>query len=82
MNPDIKRQLTKQEAIEFHDSKDWERWTDSQIAYFQIHQEFLAIPFGKFQESVEKAVGHPVFTHEFAKPDHLIKELDALKTAA
>ncbi len=33
------------------------------------------MPFGVFHEAVEKALGRPVFTHEFANPDALKSEL-------
>jgi hypothetical protein len=59
------RQITREEAILIHDSKLWEDWTHRQRAEFQLTQRCLAMPFGVFHEAVEKALGRPVWTHEF-----------------
>lgn len=58
------RQLSRDEAIAFHDSEKWKTWTHEQIATFQMNQECLCIPFGVFHEAIEKALGRPVWTHE------------------
>ena len=58
-------QLTKEQAIEFGDSKLWEKMTLCQKAEFQINQKYLCMPFEVFHEAVEKTVNRPVFTHEF-----------------
>lgn len=60
------RQLTKEEAIAFSESKVYEGWTDRQIAEFQMEQSKLCVPFDVFHRAIEKALGRPVFTHEFA----------------
>ena len=69
------KQLTKKQAIEFANSKVYEAWSPRQIAEFQIEQERLCVPFDLFHESVEKTLGRPVFTHEFAFSENLRKEL-------
>jgi hypothetical protein len=58
-------QLTKEEAIEFHDSGKWKDMSFKQKATLQISQEKLCMPFDVFHEAVEKTIGRPVFTHEF-----------------
>ena len=68
-------QLTKKQALEFHDSKEWESMSKSEIALFQLHQRLLCVPFSVFHEAVEHALSRPVFTHEFANPKSLISEL-------
>lgn len=67
IKPDFEsvRQLTKEEAIAFHDSEVWKDWTHEQICDFQMWQTCLAVPFSRFHEAVEKTLGRPVFTHEF-----------------
>lgn len=68
------QQLTQQEAIAIHHSKVWERWTAHEIVKIQLFQNHLLVPFSKFHEAIEKVLDRPVFTHEFAFPDHLRKE--------
>ncbi len=41
------------------------------IAYLQLHDETLRMDFSLFHRIVEKALGRPVYTHEFAKDINL-----------
>jgi len=75
------RQLTKDEAKAFMENETWKKWSDAEIAVFQLHQEILYIPFSRFHEAVEKALGRPVWTHEFAKPDLIGAELAGTRDA-
>lgn len=59
------KQLTREQAIAFHDSGAWREMDDRQRAVFQMEQDKLCMPFSVFHESIEKALGRPVFTHEF-----------------
>jgi hypothetical protein len=68
------KQLTKGEAIALYDSKVWENWTNEQIVRFQLFQDKLAIPFGRFHEAIESVLGRGVFTHEFAYRESLIEQ--------
>lgn len=70
------RQLTEKEAIEFHDSRKWEAMTPTERGAFQMYQDRLCMPFGKFHEGIEAALGRSVWTHEFASPERLIEELE------
>lgn len=70
------KQLTKEEAIAFDDNKLWEDMDYKQRAIFQMQQDRLCMPFDVFHESIEKALGRPVFTHEFGfNREGLMKEL-------
>ena len=69
------KQLTKEQAIAFCENKCYENMTYRQIAEFQIEQDKLCIPFNVFHEAIEKTLGRPVFTHEFAFREELRKEL-------
>jgi len=69
------KQLTKEQAIAFAKNKCYEDMTYRQIAEFQIEQDKLCIPFNVFHEAIEKTLGRPVFTHEFAFREELRKEL-------
>ena len=72
----LSAQFTSDEAVAFHDSGEWKNWSDAQIAHFQMRQQFLAIPFERFHAAVQKTLGRPVWTHEFADREALIAELD------
>jgi len=70
------KQLTKEQAIAMHDSKEWENWTDAEIAAFQMEQNKLCVPFSRFHQAVEAVLGRPVWTHEFADRDGLRDEMN------
>lgn len=68
--------MTQEQAIKLHDSKFWESMTYRQRAEFQLFEERLCMPFTVFHEALEKTLGRPVYTHEFAYfLDGLKKEL-------
>ena len=71
----MSEQLTREQAIALHDSGAWEKWTPQELAAFQISQECLCVPFGKFQAAMEIVLGRPVWTHEFADPERLRAEM-------
>lgn len=71
--------MTKDEAIKLHDSKFWESLDFRARAEFQLQEIRLCMPFSIFHEAVEKAIGRPVWTHEFAGPTHLLEELRGTK---
>lgn len=75
------RQLTREEAVAFHDSKAYESMPLRERALFQMNQKLLCMPFGTFHEAVEKTLGRSVFTHEFANRAGLLKELLGEKPA-
>lgn len=75
------KQLTKEQAIAFAENKLYEGMTYRQIAEFQMEQDLLCMPFSVFHEAIEKTLGRPVFTHEFAFSDNLRKELYGEKEA-
>jgi hypothetical protein len=58
--------LTKAKALELFESNWWEFASHREIAQFQLHEDRLCRPFDVFHEAVEKTLGRPVFTHEFA----------------
>jgi hypothetical protein len=69
-------QLTEKQAIEFYDSGVWKDMNYISRARFQMLQDRICMPFSVFHEAVEKAVGRPVWTHEFGlNRDGLMKEL-------
>jgi len=73
MKQEIK-QLTKEQAIKMYESEIWKDMSLEQIGKFQLFQDLLCVPFDKFHEAIEKLLNRPVWTHEFAFKDELIKE--------
>ena len=71
-----KHQLTKEEAIAFHDSKAWELLKLDEVFVFAIPQERLCVPWDLLHEATEFTLGRPVWTHEFADQGRLIEEYD------
>jgi hypothetical protein len=67
--------MTEKEALALYATGWWEHATPADIAAFQLQEKMLTCPFDVFHRSVEKTLGRPVWTHEFAFPDHLIAEL-------
>jgi hypothetical protein len=71
------KQLTKDQAIAFHDSEAWKVMAANNLAVFQMHQDMLCMPFGVFHKAVEETLGRPVWTHEFGlNRDGLLRELE------
>lgn len=76
------KQLTKEEAIQFAESRQWETMSLEQRALFQMEQDLLCMPFNIFHEAVQKTLNRPVFTHEFGlNRDGLLQELRGLVPA-
>jgi len=73
--------MTKYDAMRLYESKFWEKMTLRDRAVFQLHEEKLCMPFGVFHEAMEATLGRPIFTHEFAFPDALRKEMNGEKPA-
>lgn len=59
------KQLSEEQAKAFFDSQAWDCLSDRERAMFQIEQDRLCMPFTVFHRAVEKALGRPVWTHEF-----------------
>lgn len=74
-------QLTREQAIALHDSGAWQQMDVKARALFQMEQDLLCMPFSVFHEAVEKALGRPVWTHEFANQAGLLAEMQG-KAAA
>ena len=68
------KQLTEKQAIELAKSGEWKSWPDQKLVGFQLSQDLLCMDFSYFHKKTEKVLGRPVFTHEFAFKDNLVKE--------
>jgi hypothetical protein len=67
-------ELTEAEAIAMYESKEWESWPMEALAIYQITQKRLCVPIDKFKEAIGFVLDRPIWSHELAEPDHLIKE--------
>lgn len=77
----MRKQLTREEAIEFAERGEWKTWTATQIVDFQLFQDKMCMDFSVFHEAVETILCRPVFTHEFAFKCRLIDEYLGLSHA-
>lgn len=57
--------MKTEEAIALSETKFWESMSFYDRAKFQLFEDKLCMPFDVFHEAMEKALGRPVFTHEF-----------------
>lgn len=64
----------KERAIELYDSGWWKGKSPEEICDVQLFTAELCMPFGEFQKAMQEALGRPVWTHEFAFWDDLVKE--------
>ena len=75
-------ELTREEAKRLYDMKWWEfGGLKDDAALIQLRQSRLVMPFATFHERTEKLLGRSVWTHEFARPDLLLKELEGKREA-
>jgi len=68
------KQLTKEQAIKMYESGIHNDMTSEEIVKFQLFQDRLCVPFGSFHKAMEDVLERPVWTHEFAWKEELIKE--------
>ena len=57
--------MTREQAVALFDTLWWIDRDPANIVAFQLFEERLCMPFDKFHEAVETALGRPVWTHEF-----------------
>lgn len=70
------KSIGREAAIALFDSKWWIGKTPREIAKVGLLTAELCLPFDILQNAVEKALGRPVFTHEFALNfDGIVQEL-------
>lgn len=67
--------VTKEQAIALAKSGFWKNLSYRERATFQLFEEKLCMPWEVFHEAIEKTLGRPVYTHEFAG-----KNMDRLKS--
>lgn len=71
--------MTRKQAIALYKIGWWKTKTPEEIAAFQLFEERLCMPFELFHEAVEKALGRPVWTHEFGSKGGLREEFRGKK---
>lgn len=57
--------MTRDEAVAMSESGWWKDKSPREIVAFQLYEEKLCMDFGDFHAAVERALGRPVYTHEF-----------------
>jgi len=57
--------MTYEQAKKLCDSGWWKDKTDRELAEFQLFERRLCMPWERFHQAVSKALGRPVYTHEF-----------------
>jgi len=73
------KQLTTEQAIAMAKSGVWKEWTAEQVVRFQLFQKRLCMDFSYFHKCLEEVLGRPIWTHEFAFREELIKEYLGVK---
>ncbi|MCF7905728.1 hypothetical protein K9L63_00865 [Candidatus Gracilibacteria bacterium] len=77
-------QETAQKVLAVRSKYDNEWWNSNdpmEVAMGQLNEPTLIMDFGKFHEAIEKALGRPVYTHEFGiNADGLKEELAEKKS--
>ena len=68
--------MDKETAIELANSEWWKAYSPKEVALAQLKEPILCMPFDIFHQMVEKAIGRPVWTHEFIDPSTLIAEIN------
>ena len=77
----MSKELTEDEAIELAESGWWKDVDLKEAANIQLRQERLCMDFSDFHQGLEKLLGRPVWTHEFASRELLISEADGKRVA-
>ena len=74
--PNKRHSIGRKNAIALSETEWWTGINYKDIAMFQMFTKELTMPFEVFHESLEKALGRPVWTHEFGLDyDGLASEL-------
>jgi hypothetical protein len=73
--------ITEAEALAFGESGAWMTLTNRERAELQLWARLLCMPFATFHASLEAALDRPVWTHEIADPERLLRELEGLQAA-
>lgn len=70
------KSIGREAAIALAETKWWLHKEPREIARIGLLTQELCLPFGVLHENVEKALGRPVFTHEFGlNYDGIVQEL-------
>lgn len=72
--------MTKEQAMILAGTEFWKKLTHQQIVEFQLFEDLLCMPFNVFHEAVEKCLGRPVLTSEFARIETLKREFRRIET--
>lgn len=80
--PFTQQSIGRDAAIRLFETKWWIGKSHSEIANFQFFTAELCMPFDLFHAAIEKTLGRPIWTHEFAlHRDQIAAELRGEKGA-
>jgi len=68
--------MNRKEALAKSNTHWWEGKADKEIVDFQLYEERLCCPFDVYHGAIERVLGRPVFTHEFADSKALQEEYE------
>lgn len=68
------KDITTEQAINLYDSGFYKDLTNDEIVKFQLFERLLCMPFEVFQGALQDVLGRPVWSHEFAFKDNLVRE--------
>ena len=73
---ELMQSIGKEQAIKLYNSGWWKTKSHREVAKFQLLTRELSVPFEVFHEAVEKSLGRPIWTHEFASSniDNILME--------
>lgn len=49
----------------YGDNNWWVSADNREVAFMQLHEDILLVPFDRFHEGIEELLNRPVWTHEF-----------------
>lgn len=68
-------ELTREQALALYATGWWRDLNVRVVAEFQLSVHALCMPWSEFHDSTALALGRAVYTHEFADPETLLREL-------
>ena len=70
--------LGREEALRRYESQWWVGKSAREIALTQLQVAELICPWGVFHGALESALGHPVWTHQFAFEENISRWFEQL----
>jgi hypothetical protein len=62
----VDKELSEDQIWNIIRSGELDKLTSLEVAYIQLHQSTLLVEFSRFQNSLEKVLKQPIYTHQLA----------------